>query len=905
MKDNEKEKKKKRLVIIFFLLLVFIAFLFSKKIFDDYYANRHSLIIVFNNSEYGAQKEVKINAGEEYKLEIPAREGYSFDGWSVNSKNSKLDDNVLVMGDENTTITANWEPIPYEIEYNINNENYNIDVANYTIETETFELEKPEINVTGYSFDGWFDNEELKGKQQKEIKQGTIGDKRYYAKWIPVEYSIDYRLNGGIVTQNINRYNIETNSFKLNNPTRNGYIFLGWSSDLSNSLNKNVWINKGSVGNRIFYANWVPVEYKIVYDLKGGKLINSNLLNYNIETESFRLNNPVKEHYDFEGWIEVDNLFVRKDIVIKKGSYGNKYYVASWQPILYNISYELNNGSFVENSIDKYSIESEVKLSVPTRKGYVFRGWYDNEEFNGNQITNIRVGNYGDKVYYAKWEKVTYSISYELDGGTLEGSVLEYTIDDSFDLNVPVKNGYEFDGWYLDSKYVNGPIAKLEEGSTENKVYYAKWNKMKSYDGMKIYDVVKDNAYLDNEASLFVSNEKGIQFGNVAGITNGLGAYIVSDTMNNDYPIHYYRGEVQNNNVLFAGFCWKIVRTTETGGTKLVYSGVPTNGVCNSTGSDTQLASTKYNSTSNSISSGGYSYGKKYTMSVKKASAISVGTVFAKDVSYENGTYVLKDKYVLKDNSIDSLYNDLKDYHYTCLSTADTGCTSVRYVYYVRKSDKNVYYITLSNNENIDNAINNALLKVTNTNKSTIRVFIDKWYESNLLAYENYFEDTIWCNDRSIYKKSGFAPNGELNDSLQFGGYGRVVIEKKPSYVCPNDNDKFTVSTSNGNGILEYPVGLLTIDEVAMSGYVWFDSNSYSYLNTGKIWWMMSPGTVVAANTYMFVAYSMLDHVQSAYVSGGAGGVRPSVSLKYDVRVKSGTGSVENPFVLEEIVYGN
>ena len=39
-------------------------------------------------------------------------------------------------------------------------------------------------------------------------------------------------------------------------------------------------------------------------------------------------------------------------------------------------------------------------------------------------------------------------------------------------------------------------------------------------------------------------------------------------------PVYYYKGNVQNNNVLFGGFCWKIVRTTETGGVKIVYNGV-------------------------------------------------------------------------------------------------------------------------------------------------------------------------------------------------------------------------------------------------------------------------------------------------------------------------------------------
>ena len=77
--------------------------------------------------------------------------------------------------------------------------------------------------------------------------------------------------------------------------------------------------------------------------------------------------------------------------------------------------------------------------------------------------------------------------------------------------------------------------------------------------------LVKDNALSD----------KTIDFKEISSDTNGKGLYLRTGTENNSNPIYYYRGDVKNNNVLFAGFCWKIVRTTETGGTKLIYNGLP------------------------------------------------------------------------------------------------------------------------------------------------------------------------------------------------------------------------------------------------------------------------------------------------------------------------------------------
>lgn len=89
-----------------------------------------------------------------------------------------------------------------------------------------------------------------------------------------------------------------------------------------------------------------------------------------------------------------------------------------------------------------------------------------------------------------------------------------------------------------------------------------------------LYDVVTDGAIMDNINSEFVNNDiPGIDFTKSASDENGKGIYIKSDTSEDDYPIYYYRGDVSNNNIIFADKCWKIVRTTDTGGTKLIYNG--------------------------------------------------------------------------------------------------------------------------------------------------------------------------------------------------------------------------------------------------------------------------------------------------------------------------------------------
>ena len=103
----------------------------------------------------------------------------------------------------------------------------------------------------------------------------------------------------------------------------------------------------------------------------------------------------------------------------------------------------------------------------------------------------------------------------------------------------------------------------------------------------------------------------GIDFRYPSSDTNGKGLYIRSGTENNINPIYYYRGAVDNNNVYFANYCWKIVRTTDTGGLKMIYNGVPTGGSCG-TGTTSQTNSTignsKFNTNRNDAKYVGYTY---------------------------------------------------------------------------------------------------------------------------------------------------------------------------------------------------------------------------------------------------------------------------------------------------------
>ena len=250
-------------------------------------------------------------------------------------------------------------------------------------------------------------------------------------------------------------------------------------------------------------------------------------------------------------------------------------------------------------------------------------------------------------------------------------------------------------------------------------------------------------------------------------------------------PVYYYKGNVQNNNVLFAGFCWKIVRTTETGGVKIVYNGVQKNGSCNNTGTNSQIGESAFNNDNNSPAYVGYMHNTVYTYSNKAMSSQS-NIVFGNSFTYNNGTYTLKDTKTVATWS--SGYNTINNNHYTCMTTGTT-CSSIYYVYYTNSSS--AYYITLTRGKTVNDALNEMLYaNDVNKNDSTIKAYIDSWYENNLASYEDKLEDTVFCNDRSMSNESlnGWNPNGGSTSTyLNFKNYST----SNQSLACANEKSKF------------------------------------------------------------------------------------------------------------------
>ena len=123
-----------------------------------------------------------------------------------------------------------------------------------------------------------------------------------------------------------------------------------------------------------------------------------------------------------------------------------------------------------------------------------------------------------------------------------------------------------------------------------------------------LFNVLKDNAVMDNVASTYVTSPTGINLGEISSDTNGKGVYTWNKSATQPNPIYYYRGAVTNNNVEFGGFCWKMIRTTDTGGIKLIYNGTKQADGCTATPIDASIGTNSYNTSYNDPKYVGYTY---------------------------------------------------------------------------------------------------------------------------------------------------------------------------------------------------------------------------------------------------------------------------------------------------------
>ena len=370
--------------------------------------------------------------------------------------------------------------------------------------------------------------------------------------------------------------------------------------------------------------------------------------------------------------------------------------------------------------------------------------------------------------------------------------------------------------------------------------------------------------------------------------TTDEGLYMAEDDEGESY---YYRGAVKNNYVSFAGFIWRIIRRNGDGSIRMIYSGKSTS----DTGDAVTIGNSQFNSKYWDPTYVGYKYNEDFELYENNETTgyawfsntqkYNYGTSYTFDASTKKFTLtgVIK-QLTWKDNHDEIVKNNL----YSCL---ETECNVV-------------YKVTAYSNDTtmivqpISYSSKSLITAQTNNTNSVIKTTIDTWYKNNLANYTSKLADETFCSDRSIASGSGYL----TTPTTIYGAYNRLQNNKKPSLKCSQDNDKFKMS--NESAKLDYPVGLILADEVALAGGRGYYNGGYSpnsnyYLYNGKYYWTLSPSYFASFSSYAYVWHV----VPSGSLYPGISlrdslGVRPVINLKADTLITKGDGTSLNPFVV-------
>ena len=581
-----------------------------------------------------------------------------------------------------------------------------------------------------------------------------------------------------------------------------------------------------------------------------------------------------------------------------------------------------------------------LSSNVPKRTGYNFKGWCDgtintdittrtdtcdgtiyNPNGSGTNLTYIidQTISPNRLNLSAMWQEIpyTYSITYnkntEDEVANMPENVAETTTYDNpitLSSTEPTRDNYKFMGWCTapvsdgescdspNTKYLPGANYNLTRSDANNIILYAIWGKTIYNEVILEWQAGGSRMQTNDEdpdtgiGAVITKENSGVFQYNSAAFGDDTDATKPDGTKDN---IYYFRGILDNdlddtentygsngdgklwpNYVRLGDTCWRIVRTTASGGVKMIYNGPYSSGTtansCANATTNAQITTSPFNNSSATV------FDKSYT-----------------------GLYF---------NNIHAV-----GYTYSSLPAGTNAYTAISIIFGANGDDT-----------------------TTNTNPSIIKQVVEDWYSANLLSYTDILEPNAgYCNDRTLYSNRSSTtplidsdvivpgPTGSMRPAAYyFGAYIRnnhpvTVTVKAPSLNCPRGAvDLYTYKTSNGtdlnggNGQLTKPIALITADESALAGSgngsrtagsTYSSNYSYgSYLRSGSDFWLLSPGK---RDDYGLTSDSILSSNgvvscggSSSYLVGRYG-VRPAISLTSGTIISSGTGTAVDPWVIQ------
>lgn len=238
-----------------------------------------------------------VNSSSDYIITEAVPDGYSAQNNGVTT--------ISINADTNKTGVFSRELVNTRLTYSLTYTGIGVTESTEDVAIGSTVTVAAAPNRNGYDFVGWSDGSNT--YQAGNTFTMPAQNVTLTAQWTPTNYTITYNgLDGAIVSGNPATYTIESDAITLNNPTKEGYTFDGWSGTDITGLSKSVTIPAGSIGDRTYTANWTRITYPVTYNTNGGTgTFEAQTKEYGIAL-TLHSDVPVKEGYSFSGWFGSD-----------------------------------------------------------------------------------------------------------------------------------------------------------------------------------------------------------------------------------------------------------------------------------------------------------------------------------------------------------------------------------------------------------------------------------------------------------------------------------------------------------------------------------------------------------------------------------------------------------------------
>jgi uncharacterized repeat protein (TIGR02543 family) len=311
-----------------------------------------------------------------------------------------------------------------------------------------------------HTFVGWFTANGVEVTASTTFTSNAI----ISARWVPI-FTVIFNPNGGAVSQTSSETNASRQISSLPTPTRENHAFAGWFTQEEGG--EEITASTVFTSNATIFARWVPI-YTITFNPSGG-VVSPESYKTNGNFHISPLPTPTKAGYSFIGWFteETDGEQITVSTVFNKDA----TVFARWELTNFTITYNLSNGTnHAENPTNFTIYSAEITLNSPTRYDHIFVGWFENSSFSGEKVTSIPVGSTENITLFARWEHITVTITYDLNGGILKPVTRNITV---------LMRDERSDGWGGNSLRISVNGANLPTnptipaGSMEMFVFYA------------------------------------------------------------------------------------------------------------------------------------------------------------------------------------------------------------------------------------------------------------------------------------------------------------------------------------------------------------------------------------------------------------------------------------------------